>query len=138
MSESEWREFVGAGTRTAKLATTRKDGRPHVAPVWFVLYGPDIVFMTGAETLKGRSLRRTGQAALCVDDDQPPFSFVTIETTVTIEDDADAMLPLSIAIARRYIGADQAEPFGRRNAVPGELLIRLTPTNVVAMSDLTA
>jgi nitroimidazol reductase NimA-like FMN-containing flavoprotein (pyridoxamine 5'-phosphate oxidase superfamily) len=59
MTESVWREFLSAGTRTGKLATTRRDGRPHVVPIWFVLDGDDLVFMTGAATVKGRALART-------------------------------------------------------------------------------
>ncbi len=60
MTETEWREFLAAGTRTGKLATTRPDGRPHVVPIWFILDGDDLVFTTGADTVKGRSLLRTG------------------------------------------------------------------------------
>jgi nitroimidazol reductase NimA-like FMN-containing flavoprotein (pyridoxamine 5'-phosphate oxidase superfamily) len=33
MSREEVRAFLLEGTRTAKLATTRKDGRPHVAGI---------------------------------------------------------------------------------------------------------
>ena len=35
-------------------------------------------------------------------------------------------------IGARYMGEDRAEEFGRRNAVAGELLVRLTPDRVVA------
>ena len=49
-----------------------------------------ILFTTGADTVKGRTLARTGHASLCVDDDRPPFTFVTIEGTVTLSDDVDA------------------------------------------------
>ena len=73
MTDEQWRAFITEGTRTGKLATTRRDGRPHVVPIWFVLDGDDLVFNTGAETVKGRSLRRTGWASLCVDDERPPF-----------------------------------------------------------------
>ena len=52
MTEQEWRAFVQEGTRTGKLATVRKDGRPHVMPVWFVLDGDDVLFNTGAETVR--------------------------------------------------------------------------------------
>ena len=121
-----------AGTRTGKLATVREDGRPHVMPVWFVLDGDDLVFMTGAETVKGRNLRGSGRCSLCVDDDRPPFAFVTISGPVEIDDDADAMLPWSTRIAERYMGAGRAEEYGRRNAVPGELLVRLHAEHVVA------
>jgi PPOX class probable F420-dependent enzyme len=136
MTDSEWRAFISAGTRTGKLATTRRDGRPHVMPIWFVLDGDDIVFNTGADTVKGRNLRRTGVASLCVDDENPPFAFVTISGPVTLSDDVEAMLPLSIRIGARYMGEDKGEQFGRRNAVPGELLVRLRAEHVVAQRDV--
>src|SRR4051794_28269918 len=79
MTEQEWRAFVMDGTRTAKVATARKDGRPHVVPVWFVLDGDDVVFTTTATSVKGTALRRDRYACLCVDDQAPPFSFVMVE-----------------------------------------------------------
>jgi PPOX class probable F420-dependent enzyme len=137
MSNEEAYRFLAEGRRTGKLATVQADGRPHVAPIWFVLDGPDLVFNTGAETAKGRALRRDPRAALTVDLEQPPYAFVLVEGTVTLSDDVMAMLPLSTAIAARYLGEELAEQYGRRNAVPGELLVRLTPTKIVAIDDLT-
>src|ERR1700736_2974292 len=134
MSEAEWRDFVTTGTRTGKLATTRRDGRPHVVPIWFVLDGDELVFNTGASTVKGRSLLRTGQASLCVDDERPPFSFVTISGPVSISENLEEMLPWSTRIAARYMGEDVAEEFGRRNTVEGELLVRLRAEHVVAVA----
>ena len=69
MSDQERRAFLSAGTRTAKLAATRTNGAPHVAPIWFVLDGDDVIFTTGAGTVEGKSLLRDGRVALCVDDD---------------------------------------------------------------------
>ncbi|MEE2048858.1 PPOX class F420-dependent oxidoreductase, partial [Nocardiopsis tropica] len=40
-------------------------------------------------------------------------------------------------IARRYMGPDQAEEFGRRNGTPGELVVRVRPTKVLAAFDMT-
>jgi PPOX class probable F420-dependent enzyme len=134
MDEARWRAFVAEGTRTGKLATVRVDGRPHVVPVWFVLDDGDVVFNTGAATVKGRNLRREGRASLCVDDERPPFAYVMVSGRVTLSDDVEAMLPLSIAIGARYMGAERGEEFGRRNAVPGELLVRLRPDHVVAIA----
>ena len=136
MTETEWKRFVAVGTRTGKLATTRLDGHPHVVPIWFVLDGDDLVFNTGAETVKGRSLRRTGWASLCVDDERPPFSFVTVSGPATLSTDPDEMLSWATRIAARYMGEERAEQFGRRNAVEGELLVRLKAENVLAVSDL--
>jgi PPOX class probable F420-dependent enzyme len=133
MSEEEWKAFLIAEPHTGKLATTRKDGRPHVAPIWYDLDDDGtVVFTTGAETLKGKTLRRDPRASLCVDDERPPFSFVIIDGTVEISEDLDDLLLWATRIGGRYMGAEKAEAFGRRNAVPGELLVRLPPRHVVA------
>jgi len=137
MTDDEVRTFLAEGTRTGKVATNRADGSPHVAPIWFVLDGDDIVFMTGANTVKGKALLRDPRAALAVDLEEPPYGFVLIEGTVTISTDLEEMLPLSIRIAERYVAADIAEQFGRRNAVDGELLVRLHPSRITALGDMT-
>jgi PPOX class probable F420-dependent enzyme len=136
MSEAEWRAFLQEGTRTGKLATTRRDGRPHVVPIWFVLEGDDLVFNTGAQTVKGRSLARTGWASICVDDDHPPYSFVTVSGPVTISADPEETLPYATRIGARYMGDEVAAQFGRRNAVDGELLVRLRAEHVLAVRDI--
>ncbi|MBP0453808.1 PPOX class F420-dependent oxidoreductase [Kitasatospora sp. RG8] len=125
MTEAEWRAFLAAGTRTAKIATTRADGRPHVAPVWFLLDGDEIVFNTGANTVKGRTLARDGRVMLCVDDERPPFSYVLVQGTANLSDDLAEVRTWATRIAARYMGEDLAEQYGARNGVPGELLVRV-------------
>ncbi len=133
-----WQSFVGAiPARTAKLAVTRADGSPHVAPVWVDLDGDDIVFMTSADTIKGKAILRDGRVALCFDDDRPPFAFVTITGTATTSTDPVELLAWGTRIGGRYMGADQADAYGRRNAVPPEMVVRVTPTKVVAKFDIT-
>lgn len=137
-----WQDFVaGLPARTAKLAVTRKDGSPHVAPVWVDLErdaGPEgedvVVFMTSAETIKGKSILRDGRVALCFDDEQPPFSFVTVTGRATISTDAADLLEVATRIGGRYMGAEQAEAYGRRNAVEPEMVVRLVPERVVAVT----
>ncbi|MFF1870378.1 PPOX class F420-dependent oxidoreductase [Kitasatospora herbaricolor] len=136
MTEPEWRAFLEAGTRTAKLASTRADGRPHVAPVWFLLDGDDIVLNTGSGTVKGRTLARDGRVMLCVDDDRPPFSFVLVQGTATLSEDLPEVRAWATRIAARYMGEDLAEQYGARNGVPGELLVRVRIEKVTAESGI--
>ena len=128
--------FLSAGTRTAKLSYLAKDGRPLVAPVWFVVDGQQLIFNTGKDTAKGRALSRDPRVAICVDDERPPFSFVQIQGTVTFSEDPDELLDTATRIGGRYMGADRAEEFGRRKGVPGELVVRVTPTKVIAAFDV--
>jgi PPOX class probable F420-dependent enzyme len=133
MSEEEWKAFLTGKARTAKLGTTRSDGRPHVAPIWMDLDDDGaVVFATGADTLKGKAIRRDPRVCLCVDDDRPPFSFVILEGMAEISEDPDELLAWATRIGGRYMGAENADAYGRRNAVPGELLVRVHPTHVVA------
>lgn len=137
MTPEEWKAFLQAPVRPAMLATVRPDGRPHVAPIWIVLDDDGtVVFTTGADTVKGRAVQRDARVALCVDDDQPPFSYVLVEGTAQVSTDLDEMLAWATRIGGRYMGAEQAEAFGRRNAVEGELLVRVTPTRVVARKNI--
>ncbi|MDP9118369.1 MAG: PPOX class F420-dependent oxidoreductase [Actinomycetota bacterium] len=137
MTDDQAMAFLAEGTRTGKVATVRRDGSPHVAPIWFVVDGEDLVFMTSAGSAKGKALARDPRAALVVDLEELPYAFVLVEGAVTVSTDLDQMLPYSIAIARRYMGEDRGDEFGRRNAVDGELLVRLHPSKITAMGDLT-
>ena len=131
------RDFLSSRpAHTAKLATVRRDGRPHVAPIWFDLDGDDIVFTTGVDSVKGRTIRRDPRVSVCVDDERPPFSFVIIEGDARIVEDADELLRWATSIAGRYMGEDRAGEYGRRNAVPTELLVRITATTVIAGRDI--
>ena len=131
--EGWWQDFVlGSPARTAKLGLVRKDGSPHVAPVWVTLDGDDLVLLTSAETIKGKAILRDPRVCLCWDDERPPFSFVTVSGTATTSTDADDLLHWATVIGGRYMGEDEAERYGRRNAVPPEMVVRVTPTKVVA------
>ncbi|MFD9459493.1 PPOX class F420-dependent oxidoreductase [Streptomyces sp. NPDC060027] len=134
MTDEQWRAFVSQGTRTGKLSTVRADGSPHVAPIWFLLDGDDLVFNTAKASVKGRNLARDGRVALCVDDDRPPFDFVVLEGRAVLSEDVDELRHWAARIGGRYMGEERAEEFGRRNGVPGELLVRVRIEKVLAFA----
>ena len=139
MSDDEVRAFLSSlPPHTATLATTRADGRPHIAPVWYDIDDDGtVLFNTGETTVKGRNLARDPRASMCVDDERPPFSFVVLEGTVELSDDLAEVRRWAARIGGRYMGADRAEEYGERNGVRGELLARLTPSRVVSLADLS-
>ena len=137
MTEKEYRSFLLDGARTAILATVRADGRPHVAPIWFDLDGDTLVFTTGESTVKGRNMRRDPRVSLCIDEDEPPFHFVLIEGTAELTAEDPDLLYWATRLGGRYMGADRAEEYGRRNAVEGELLVRVTPQKILAYKNIS-
>jgi PPOX class probable F420-dependent enzyme len=130
-------EFLSAGTRTGMLGFLASDGRPLVAPVWFIVEDGELVFNTGRSTAKGRALARDSRVVICVDDPHPPYSFVQVQGTATVAEDAADLLEIATRIGGRYMGLHRAQEFGRRNAVPGELVVRVRPTKVVSGFNIT-
>lgn len=136
MDAAERRAFLLAPGRTGHLATTRADGRAHVAPVWFTLDGDDVLFNTAADTVKGRNLARTGRAAMSVDLPTMPYGFVHLEGPVTLEDDPAEFREWTRIISAKYVPHDQVDAYTDRNAMDGELLVRLHPETIIAVNDL--
>ncbi|MER7395370.1 PPOX class F420-dependent oxidoreductase [Streptomyces sp. NPDC000151] len=142
MTDTEWKTFVSAGTRTGKLAVTRAAGEPHVTPVWFLLDEvPDatgtgtvteVVFTVWGDSLKARALRRSGRFSLCVDDQTAPYAYVQLNGTARLAPAPAPLLTWATRLAARYMGPQHAETYGRRNAVPGEYLVRGRVERVVA------
>src|SRR2546428_11470119 len=127
MTQAERRAFLMEGTRTGKIAITRLDGQPYVLPVWFVLDGDDVVFTTGAETVRGRALRRDDRASMCVDEERPPYAFVRINGRACLGEDLIEMRLWARRIAARYMGEAGARPHRAWKAGPGGGLVGPVP-----------
>jgi PPOX class probable F420-dependent enzyme len=137
LDDEQIREFLTEGTRTAKLAVVRKDGSPLVTPVWFLVEDDGtIVFTTGKRTVKGRALERDPRVSICVEDDRPPFAFVRVDGVAELSEDPAELQRFATRIAERYMGAERAAEFGERNAVPGEILVRVRTTHTVGQAEL--
>jgi PPOX class probable F420-dependent enzyme len=137
ITDPEVSVFLSEGTRTGKLAFTSADGRPLVTPVWFIVENGTLVFNTGKETAKGRSLARDPRATIVTDLETPPYGFVQVQGNAELSEDPAELLRTATAIAARYMGQDRAEEVGKRNAAPGELVVRLRPTKVIAAFNMT-
>jgi PPOX class probable F420-dependent enzyme len=111
-----------------------------VTPIWFLLDNDGeqdfVMFTTGAESVKGRALRRDPRFGMAVDDQAPPYSFVSVEGEAELLTDLDEMLRWATLLGGRYMGGELAEQYGKRNAVPGEYLVRGRITRVTAHADV--
>lgn len=130
-------EFLSAGTRTGMLGYVAADGRPLVTPVWFVVDEGQLAFNTGRDTSKGRAIARDSRVVICADDPHPPYSFVQVQGVATVSEDPADVLDIATRTGARYMGAERAEEFGRRNSPPGELVVRVRPTKINAGFDIS-
>ena len=66
-----------------------------------------------------------------------PYAFVQVQAEAELSEDPAELLRTATAIAARYMGAERAGEFGKRNGVPGELVVRLRPVKVLAVFDVS-
>jgi PPOX class probable F420-dependent enzyme len=146
MSKAEIGRFLMQGTFTGKLGTIKKDGSSHVVPFWFVLDNRnsrgqigDIILTTGDTSVKAQNIQRDSRVSICVDDQIPPFSFVTIFGSAKIQPyKQKEVLKWATKIAERYMGKDNAEAYGKRNSEEGLVLVRIKPTRIIAEKDIAS
>jgi PPOX class probable F420-dependent enzyme len=146
MSKAEIGRFLMKGTFTGKLATVKEDGSSHVVPIWFVLKKKksrdrvgNIIFTTGSTSVKANNIQRDNRISICIDDQIPPFSFVTILGTARIYPyKQNEVLKWATEIAERYMGKSNSEAYGRRNSEEGLVLVRIKPTRIIAEKDIAS
>ena len=72
-----------ATERNCWMATTRPDGRPHLAPLWFVHVDGRVWIGTGAASVRVANLRHDPRASIALEDGGEPMA---AEGVVTIHD----------------------------------------------------
>jgi len=139
MRDMDWPEtsrFLLQGTRTAKIATVSAAGRPHVVPVWFTLDDRDLVFSTTSRSVKARNLIREPRVAIAVDDEAPPFAFVSITGRAEFTERPDDFLEWTTRIAGRYVGADRGPEMGKLFVEIDDLLVRVRVDSIIARAEI--
>ena len=104
MSAAERDEFlagVHVGVLSAAVGTA---GQTLAVPVWYSFQpGGLLTVLTGRRSRKAAAIRAAGRFGLCVQDDSPPYRYVSVEGPVVREEELDPVERL--AMARRYLGA---------------------------------
>jgi pyridoxamine 5'-phosphate oxidase family protein len=99
----------------ARIATVGPDGTPHIAPVgWSLNQDRDVIEVGGRDlsnTKKFRDIRRTGRAAIVIDDVLPPWRPRGVEVRGRAEAITDPE-PLIRIYPERIIGWGLDDPGG--------------------------
>lgn len=146
MSIKEIKSFLKQGTFTGKLATVKEDGSPHVVPIWFVLVEDgnskgkigEIILTTGSTSIKARNIQRDNRVSISIDDQIPPFSFVTVHGTAKIQNPkGNELLRCATKIAERYMGKGNAKKYGKVNSSEGAVMVSIKPTKIIAEKEIS-
>ena len=146
MSKTQIRRFLNKGTFTGKLATVKEDGSSHVVPIWFVLEYRNnedsignIYFTTFIGSVKAENIQRDNRISICIDDQTPPFTFVTIRGTAKLyRYKQKQVLKWATRIAQRYMGKKDSKAYGERNSGEGAILVQINPKKIIAEKDVAS
>jgi nitroimidazol reductase NimA-like FMN-containing flavoprotein (pyridoxamine 5'-phosphate oxidase superfamily) len=118
------REAYLAGVHVGVLAVDEPGRGPLALPIWYRYVDGRIEIGMDTGSVKARLLRAAGRATLTVQDETPPYTYVSVEGPVTVE----ARAGDTLAMATRYLGPEFGAWYAEQNP-PGEgsVVAVLTP-----------
>ncbi|MGB3355643.1 MAG: pyridoxamine 5'-phosphate oxidase family protein [Mycobacterium sp.] len=123
---SDERERYLADVHVGVIAVERPDRAPLAVPIWYGYRpGGEVLLWTEAESIKHKLIRDAGRFAITVQDEQPPYKYVTAEGDVTGIGPADDAQVRAIAV--RYLGDEAGGQFADENLTPTSVVIRMRP-----------
>jgi len=130
MNKAEREQFL-AGVHVGVFVVAQEGRGPLAVPVWY-LYEPggEIEIWTGAKSRKAQLLQAEGRFTFCVQDENPPYKYVTVEGPVTAVAQA-SLEELVRPLAVRYLGEEVAGPYlesiGGAEGLAGDIVVRMRP-----------
>ena len=123
MTEAEREAFV-AGVHVAVLAVDHPGHGPLALPIWYAWDDGKAVMRIGSDSLKAKLLRAAGRATLTVQEEAPPYKYVSVEGPVAFGGADQPVLPMATRYLGPELGAWYAEQSGDSD---DSVVIRLTP-----------
>jgi hypothetical protein len=127
----EEREVFLAEVHVAIISIPESGRGPLTVPVWYS-FVPDGEFhiWTGGNSRKARLLREAGRFSLCVQQETPPYKYVSAEGPVVSIEPIQLERDLR-PLVNRYLGAEEGNKFieslGGESAGTGYILVRMKP-----------
>jgi PPOX class probable F420-dependent enzyme len=115
--------------RIATLATVRRDGAPHITPVWFRYEDGDFLVSIDRGSQKHRNIERDPRVVLCIDDrERPPYHTVIVRGRAAIEPAPSKEWRLALAV--HYLGDEMGRRYIETQDNPDSLLLRIRPEGI--------
>lgn len=126
MSKEEREAFL-AGVHVGVFGVNAPGRAPVVVPVWYRYQpGGEVQFVTDQGSIKEKLLQEYGRFSLCVQDEAPPYRFVSVEGPVVSMERADHERD-RLPIAVRYLGEEAGAKYVEDNRSDVEILVKMRP-----------
>jgi len=116
MGEAEFEAFLAQTfpTPLGVTATLRRDGSPHIVPVWFRWNAGAVTIWTTESRVWVRNLVRDPRVAFSVQTFEAPYPAVMMRGRATAARSNEAATVEARAISRRYLDADEVGAYVAR------------------------
>ena len=123
---SDEREQYLADVHVGVIGVERTGRAPLTVPIWYGYQpGGEVLLWTESDSLKHKLIRDAGRFSITVQDEDPPYKYVTAEGDVTGIAPADDAEVRGIAV--RYMGQEAGGQFTDENLTPTSIVIRMRP-----------
>ena len=130
MTRQEQQEFLAA--LHLGIVSIADPGRgPLTIPIWYA-YAPggELRFVTAQNSRKGQLLRPGCRVSVCVQDEQPPYKYVSVEGSVVAVEKSEVERDVR-PLAHRYLGRERGDRFitmtGGADTREENRLVRIRP-----------
>ena len=117
------REAFLADVHVGVLAVDEPSRGPLALPIWYLVEDGDVLIRISDGTLKHRLLVAAGRASMTVQDEAPPYKYLSVEGPVTLEPATDD----AFTMASRYLGEELGRWYADENASEDTVIVRLRP-----------
>ncbi len=125
MTLDEREQFL-ADVHVGVVAVERPGRAPLAVPIWYGYEpGGEVLVWTQADSVKHRLIRDAGRFTITVQDERPPYRYVTVEGDVTAIEQADDAGVRSVAV--RYVGEREGNKFADEYPSASSVVIRMHP-----------
>ena len=132
MSLYECQQLI-AEPRLGVIAVARSSRAPLCVPMWYAYEpGGDVGIWTGRSSAKAKLMRRYGRFSLCVQNELPPYKFVSVEGPICSFETIDyerELRPLIYRYLGEGAGQKYLDDYGDSAAAADDLWIRMTPAS---------
>lgn len=136
MSNDDRERFL-ADLHVGVLAVERPGRAPLAVPIWYAYEpGGEVTIWTTEGSLKDRLIRAAGRFSFTVQNEEPPYKYVSVEGDVTSVGPADKAEARRLAI--RYLGEEAGSEFADQNHSLASLVIRMRPERWLSVDYSTA
>ena len=129
LSKSELEAFLDK-PRMGHLATSSRNGKPRVTPIWYIYDNGLFYFTTRLGRLKGQQIQRNPAVSLSIATDEHPYIAVcAFGKAEIVKEDRDKWME---RLATRYKESDVKGYLARSTPQPDRVVIALKPERVLS------